>query len=73
MRPKVDGFVKSLNLSFSSFPRRREASVFKYFWMPAFAGMTRFRIFYEPVNYELRFVMILNTPFACSGKLYVNI
>ncbi|MCF8079428.1 MAG: hypothetical protein K9K88_09135 [Desulfobacterales bacterium] len=31
---KVDGFVKSRHLLFLSFPRRRESSNFKNFWMP---------------------------------------
>ena len=29
------------------------SSVFKYFWMPAFAGMTKFRTFYESVTQRI--------------------
>jgi hypothetical protein len=32
---------------------KRESSIFKYFWMPAFAGMTEFRTFYESVIIQL--------------------
>ena len=53
-----DGFEKSLKTSFRVIPAkggaRSEAlalsSIFKWFWMPAFAGMTEFRTFYEFVN-----------------------
>ena len=31
--------------------RRKSSGVFKYFWMPAFAGMTKFRNFYESVRF----------------------
>ena len=55
---KFDGFVKSLKTSFRSFPRRRESSIFKWFWMPAFAGMTEFRTFYGFVNFQYSMVRV---------------
>ena len=68
-KSNVDGFVKRLKTSFGvipakSLPQRREgreSSVFKYFWMPAFAGMTEFRTFYEFVNIEHRIMMSLRS------------
>jgi hypothetical protein len=54
---KFDGFVKNplcplivipaLQLSFL---RRQESSRFKPLWIPAFAGMTPFLTFYDPVK-----------------------
>ena len=40
-----DGLVKSRFCPFLSFPRRRESSYFNRFWIPAFTGMTVFRLF----------------------------
>jgi len=40
-----DGLVKSSFCPLLSFPRRRESSNFDRFWIPAFAGMTGFRLF----------------------------
>jgi len=30
-----------------SFPRKRESSLFNYFWTPVFTGVTGFYTFYE--------------------------
>ena len=35
---------------FLSFPRRRESSLSKVFWTPAFAGVTAWGTFYERIN-----------------------
>jgi len=35
-----------------SFPRKRESSLDKAFWTPAFAGVTTWGTFYESVNIE---------------------
>ena len=51
---------KVLKRPLTSFPRRRESSNFKWFWMPAFAGMTEFRTFY-------RFIMISTYLFKLAG------
>jgi hypothetical protein len=44
-RFNFDGLVKSRFCPFLSFPRRRESSYFNRFWIPAFTGMTVFRLF----------------------------
>jgi hypothetical protein len=36
--------------SFLPFPRRRESSLYKGFWTPAFAGVTAWETFYETIK-----------------------
>ncbi|KIE18662.1 hypothetical protein DS62_12750 [Smithella sp. SC_K08D17] len=45
VKNSYDGLVKSRFCPFLSFPRRRESSYFNRFWIPAFTGMTVFRLF----------------------------
>ena len=37
-----------------SFPRRRESSLSKVFWTPAFAGVTAWRTSYETIKFPVR-------------------
>ena len=39
---------------FLSFPRKRESSLSKVFWTPAFAGVTAWRTFYETIKFPVR-------------------
>jgi hypothetical protein len=41
---------KVKNRSFMSFPQRRESSLYKGFWTPAFAGVTAWGTFYEAIK-----------------------
>jgi hypothetical protein len=43
---------KVKNRSFMSFPQRRESSLYKGFWTPAFAGVTAWGTFYEAINID---------------------
>jgi hypothetical protein len=43
---------KVKNRSFMSFPQRRESSLYKGFWTPAFAGVTAWGTFYEAIKPE---------------------
>ena len=54
MSMKYDGLVKSRFCPFLSFPRRRESSYFNDFWIPAFAGMTVFRLFTTSSNIGIK-------------------
>ncbi len=49
-KTNYDELVKSPNSLISSFPRKRESSVFNLLWTPAFAGVTAFLTFYETIN-----------------------
>ena len=46
----INDFVKSQNLPFLSFSRKREYSNFDRSWTPAFAGVTVYRTFNEIVK-----------------------
>ena len=52
-----DGLVKSRFCPFLSFPRRRESSYFNRFWIPAFAGMTVFRLFTTSSRFKQKTVL----------------
>ena len=53
-----------------SFPRRRESSLCdnKYFWIPAFAGMTGLRPFWLN-TYTYRLIRLGYKPFCCRDAL----
>ncbi len=61
---------------FSSFSRKRESSLIKQFWAPAFAGATAFLTFYETININelvknlnpIEFVLSAN-PGSCPGLM----
>ena len=53
-KSKIDGLVKSPNYPVLSFLRKQESSYFKYFWTPAFAGVTVSGLFTDSPKLEYR-------------------